>query len=51
MNCPQEVARSFVVAHGDCAVLLEPGKEVLNQVARLVQVTVMATLVLARADR
>ena len=48
MDGAQEVARCFVVARCNGTVLLEPGKEVLDQMARLVQVSVMATLVLAR---
>ena len=50
MDGAQEVARGLVVAHGNGAVLLEPGKEVLDQVTGPVQVAVIAALVLARAD-
>lgn len=51
MNSAQEVACGFVVARGDGAVLLEPGEEVLDQMASLVQMAVVGTLLLACADR
>jgi len=50
MDGAQEVARCFVVARCNGTILLESGKEVLDQVARLVQVSVMAALVLARFE-
>ena len=48
MDGAQEVARGFVIARGNGAVLLEPGKEVLNQVTGLVQLAVTAGLVPVR---
>ena len=36
MDGAKEVERRFVVTRGDGAVLLESGKEVLDQVARLI---------------
>ena len=51
MDGAQEVACGFVVARGNGAVLLEPGKEVLNQMTGLVQLAVIAALVPARTDR
>ena len=51
MDRPQEVARRLVVARGNSAVLLEPGKKVLNEVALLVQVFVVAARLLAVAAR
>ena len=50
MDGAQEVARCFVVARCNGTVLLEPGKEVLDQVPRFVQVSVMAALVLSRFE-
>ena len=51
MDGTKEVDCRFVVTRGDGAVLLESGKEVLDQVARLVQVTVVGSRVLARVFR
>ena len=51
VNYPQEIARRLVVARGNGTVLLEPGKKVLNQVALLVQVPVVAARLLAVAAR
>ena len=51
MDSAKEVARSLDVARGKDAVLLESGKEVLDQVTRFVQVTVVALRVLARSFR
>ena len=48
MDGAQEVARSFVLARGNGAVLLEPGKEVLNQVTGLIQLAVTAAVVAVR---
>ena len=45
MDGAQEVTCGLVVARSNGAVLLEPGKEVLNQVAGLVQMAVIAALV------
>ena len=50
MNGAQEVARCLVVARCNGAVLLEPGKEVLDQVPRFVQVPIMVALVPARFE-
>ena len=50
MNGAQEVARCFIVARCNGTVLLEPGKEILDQVPRFVQVTIMAALVPARFE-
>lgn len=43
MNGPQEVARGLVVARSDGAVLLQACEEVFDQMARLVQVSVICT--------
>ena len=43
-----EVTFGFVVASGNGAVLLEPGREVLNQVTGLIQLAVTAALVQVR---
>lgn len=51
MDGAQEVTCGLVVARDDGAVLLKPGKEVLDQVTRLVQVQVIAALVPARGFR
>ena len=51
MDGTKEVERRFVVTRGDGAVLLESGKEVLDQVARLVQVPVIGSRMLARVFR
>ena len=51
MNRAEEVAGGLVVASRNGAVLLEFGEEVLDEVAGLVQVLVMAALLLARAAR
>ena len=48
MDGTQEVARGFVIARSNGSVLLEPGEEVLDQAAGLVQVAVIAALVPAR---
>ena len=45
MDGAQEVTCGLVVACSNGAVLLEPGKEVLDQVAGLVQMAVIAALV------
>ena len=50
MGDAQEVARGLVVARGNGAVLLEPRKEVLDQVTGLVQVAVIGALVLAHTS-
>ena len=50
MNGAQEVARCFIVARCNSTILLEPDKEVLDQVPRFVQVTIMAALVPARFE-
>ena len=47
MNGTEEVSRRFVVARGDGSILFEASEEVLDQVPRLVQVTVIVTLHLA----
>ena len=41
MDCGEEVAGGLVISRGDGAVLLEPGKEVLDQMARLEQLPVI----------
>lgn len=51
MDCAEEVASRLVVTRGDGAVLLEAGKEVLDQMARLVQVAVIRTRLAAAAAR
>lgn len=51
MDRTQEVARRLVVARGNRAVVLEPGEEVLHEVARLVQVIVVAAQLFAAAAR
>ena len=51
VNCPQAIACGLVVASCDSTVLLELGKEVLNQVASLVQMLVITALVFARVAR
>ena len=48
MDGAQEISRGLVVARGNGAVLLEPGKEVLNQVTGLIQLAVTAALVAVR---
>lgn len=45
----KEVTRRFVVTRGDGVVLIESGKKVLDQMADLVQMAVIATLMLAGA--
>lgn len=37
MNSPEEIDGGFVLACSDDAVLLQPSKEVLNQMAGLIQ--------------
>lgn len=44
MNSPKEVDGGFVVACSDGAVLLQPSKEVLNQMAGLIQMPVIVAL-------
>ena len=51
VDSAQEVARRLVVACGNSTVLFEPGKKVLNEVALLVQVLVVAARLLAVAAR
>ena len=51
MNYTERIASCFVAARGDVAVLLEPGKGVLNQMTSFVQVPVVAELILARGSR
>ncbi len=46
MNCGEEVACGFIVAGGNGAVLFESTKEVLDQVASLVQFFVVEALIL-----
>ena len=46
MDCAEEVAGGFIVACGDGAVLLEPGEEVFDQVARLVEFFIVSRLIL-----
>ena len=48
MDGAQEVTRSLVATRSNGSVLLEPGEEVLDQVAGLVQVAVIAALVPTR---
>ena len=43
MNSPEEVAVGFVVTGCDGAELLEPGEEVLDQVARFVEVVIVVS--------
>jgi len=49
MDGGQEVAGGFVIACGDGPILLEPGEEVLDQVAGFVDFLVIGTRVLAVA--
>ena len=49
MDCAEKVASGLVVAGGDGAILLEPGKEILNQVTRPIQMPVMVAPLLAVA--
>lgn len=51
MNRAEEVAGGLVVASRNGAVLLEFGEEVLDEVACLVQMLVMAARLLARGAR
>ena len=51
MDGTEEVASRLVVASGDGAVLLEPGEEVLDEVASLVEMAVVVARLLARAAR
>lgn len=51
MDGPQEVASGLVVARGNGSVLFQARKEVLNQMARLVQVTVTFARLLVRPSR
>ena len=44
MDGAEEIAGRFVVACGDGAVLLEAGKEVLDQVPSLVEIAIVTTL-------
>ena len=37
VNCAEEIASGLVIERSDAAVLLEPGKEVLDQMTSLVQ--------------
>ncbi|WP_205833279.1 hypothetical protein [Azohydromonas caseinilytica] len=46
---PRKLQNFFVAVGGNRAVLLEPGEEALNQVARLVEVTIPAPLLGATA--
>ena len=46
MNCGEEVPCGFIVASSDGAVLFESTKEVLDQVASLVQFFVVEALIL-----
>ena len=48
MNGTREVARGFVIARSNGLILLESGEEILDQVARFVQMAVTAALVPAR---
>lgn len=47
MNGTEEVASGLVIARGDSAILLEPGKEVFEQMARLVPMFIVRPLFLA----
>lgn len=49
IDCPEEVAGGLVIAGGNRTVLLEPGKEILDQVTRPVDVTIIVTGLLAGA--
>ena len=51
MNGTKEIASGLVIASGDGAVLLESGKEALDQVTGLVQMLLVTALLLARAAR
>jgi hypothetical protein len=51
MNSTEEVPRGFVVAGSDGAILLESSEEVLDQMARLVQMLVIETLRLTKGCR
>lgn len=55
MDSGEEVAREFVVARGDGAELLELAEEVLDQMARLVELLIVGprrgTIALGRDDR
>ena len=48
MDGTQQVTRGLVATHSNGSLLLEPDEEVLDQVAGLVQVAVIAALVPAR---
>ena len=50
MNAPKECSGCLVIACGDGPVLLQTCEEVLDQVARLVQMPVIFTLHGARAN-
>lgn len=50
MDSAQEGRSGLVVANSNGTVLLQTSEEVLDQVARLVQMPVIFTLLLARAD-
>src|SRR4051812_4411831 len=41
VDCREEVAGGLVIARGDGAELLEPGEEILDQMARLVEVAII----------
>ncbi len=51
MDGAQEVARGLVVARGNGPILLEPGKEVLNDMACLVQSAITLARLLVGAAR
>ena len=51
MDRAQKVARRLVIARGNGTVLLQACKEILNQVARLVEVAVVFTRLLVCAAR
>lgn len=48
MDCTQEVTSRLVVARGNGPVLLQACKEVLNQMASFVQISIMVTGLLVR---
>ena len=51
MNAREEVSRGLVVAGGNGTELLEPGEEIFNQMARLVEFTVIVARELAALFR
>jgi len=51
MDCPEEVGGGLVIACGDGAILFELGEKVLDQMACLINMTVVVTWLLPRAAR